>query len=193
LDPTEPTVVGEMAHVIARKSVKLRRGKAAAGDDSYANLVLLCPTHHTYVDKAPVGTFPEAMLHKWKSDHETSVSKSLASPLFHNRASLNEYVSPLLIENQVCWAIYGPDSVTAKSNPLSNVAYFWPFRKLSLIVPNNRRIIKAVQANAKLFSSSEYRTACMFVEHAEGFERNCTSPTENVPRFPAEFKAMFNE
>ena len=192
LDPGEPTVVGEMAHVIARKSTTLRRGRADAGDDTYDNLVLLCPTHHTYVDKAPEGTFTEQMLLQWKADHEVKIAATLASPLFRDRQSLNAFVRPLLIHNQVCWATYGPESLAAKANPLSNAAYFWPFRKLSLIVPNNRRIVMAAQTNPQLFSPTDYITACSFIEHAEGFERNCTFPTENVPRFPKDFGGLFD-
>ena len=47
-------VIGEMAHMIAR-SPDGPRGRAGGGDDTYANLILLCPTHHREVDKAPEG------------------------------------------------------------------------------------------------------------------------------------------
>ena len=192
LDSTEPTIIGEMAHVIA-KSTKGPRGGDTVGSDSYANLILLCPTHHTLVDKAPEGTFSEQMLLQWKADHESRVEASLKSPLFPDRSSLDQFVRPKLIENRVAWSTYGPDSETAKANPQSSAAFFWPFRKLSLIVPNNRTIISAIQANAELFSPDEYDIACRFVEHAEGFAQNCTQPTENVPRFPKEFGEMFGE
>ena len=48
--------VGEMAHVIARRPAG-PRGLSTAGSDEYENLVLLCPTCHRTVDKAPAGTF----------------------------------------------------------------------------------------------------------------------------------------
>src|SRR2546428_9139485 len=65
--------VGEMAHVIAKKPGG-PRGKSGGGADSYANLILLCPTCHTHVDKAP-GEYPEDLLKKWKSDHEGEIRK----------------------------------------------------------------------------------------------------------------------
>ena len=192
LDACVPTVIGEMAHVIPR-SPSGARGHAEAGSDSYSNLILLCPTHHTMVDKASDGKFPEETLLKWKADHESHIKALLTSPVFPDRSSLDNFVRPKLIENRVCWTTYGPESETARRNPQSSVASLWPFRKLALMVPNNRGIISAVQTNARLFSATEYAIACQFVEHAEGFERNCSRASEDVPRFPKEFGAMFSE
>jgi len=192
LDVGDPTIVGEMAHVIAR-STDGPRGRSAGGDDTYANLVLLCPTHHTVVDKAPEGKFTVEMLLQWKAHHESRIAASLAAPVFPDRAQLDDFIRTKLIENRACWSTYGPESGIAKSNPNSTAGLFWPFRKLSLIVPNNRQIISAIRSNSALFDSDEYRTACDFVEHAEGFERNCTTATENVPRFPVEFAKMFSD
>jgi len=187
-----PTIVGEMAHVIAR-STDGPRGGSTSRDDSYSNLILLCPKHHTLVDKAPEGKFTAEMLLEWKAEHERRIEASLASPLFPDRARLDDFISRKLIENHACWATYGPESTTAKSNPNSSAGMFWPFRKLSLIVPNNRQIVSAIQSNSMLFNTDEYRIACEFVEHAVGFERNCTTRTENVPRFPVAFGNMFND
>jgi hypothetical protein len=46
LDLDDPTVVGEMAHVIARKE-KGPRGRAGGGDDTYANLIYCSARHIT--------------------------------------------------------------------------------------------------------------------------------------------------
>jgi hypothetical protein len=192
LDLDAPTVVGEMAHVIAQSSGG-PRGGAAAGADAYANLILLCPTHHTLVDKAPDGKYTVEMLLEWKADHEQRVEALLRSPVFPNREQLDAFIRACLIENKACWATYGPESEAAKRNPNSSLGLFWPFRKLSLIVPNNRRIASAIKSNQPLFGADEYRTACLFIEHAEGFERNCTTPTEDVPRFPVAFGEIFDD
>ena len=84
LGETDPTVIGEMAHVIAKKPSG-PRGDGTGGDDTYENLVLLCPTHHTLVDKAPDGKYTVEMLHHWKAKHEESVSRALAAPVFGDR------------------------------------------------------------------------------------------------------------
>lgn len=192
LDDKDTVVVGEMAHVIAR-SVDGPRGRSSDSDDGYPNLILLCPTHHRLVDKAPEGKFAVATLLQWKAEHEGRIAKVLEAPVFHERALLDQFVRPLLAENHVCWSIYGPESDAAKRNPNSTAGLFWPFRKLSLIVPNNRRLILAIQSNRTLFNNHEYRIAREFVEHAEGFERNCMTPTEDVPRFPQAFGRLFDD
>jgi hypothetical protein len=192
LDLDYPTILGEMAHVIAR-SGDGPRGGLASKDDSYSNLILLCPTHHTLVDKAPEGNFTVEMLLGWKTDHERGIEASLTAAVFNDRAQLDDFIRTKLIENRTCWSTYGPESDTAKKNPNSTAAFFWPFRKLSLIVPNNRKLISAIRSNHELFDSDEYRIACEFIEHAEGFERNCTTATENVPTFPAGFGEMFDD
>jgi hypothetical protein len=192
LDPTDPIIIGEMAHVIAR-STGGPRGGSNAGEDTYANLILLCPTHHTLVDKSPEGKFTVEMMLEWKGDHEGRIAASLAAPIFPERSALDAFIRTRLIENHTCWKTYGPESQSASNNRNSTAGLFWPFRKLSLIVPNNRQIISAIRSNQGLFTSAEYRTACDFIEHAEGFERHCTTATEDVPRFPAAFGAMFDE
>lgn len=192
LDHGNPTVVGEMAHVIAH-STRGPRGASAPGEDSYANLILLCPTCHTLVDKAPPGTFPPDTLLQWKADHERHIEASLASPALADRMQLNNFIRMKLIENRTCWSTYGPESQAAKRNPNSTAGLFWPFRKLSLIIPNNRKIISALRSHYTMFDAEEYRIACAFIEHAEGFERSCTTPTENVPKFPVAFGEMFDD
>jgi hypothetical protein len=186
-----PTVIGEMAHVIADSPIG-PRGDGEGRDNSYANLILLCPTHHTLVDKAPHGTFPATMLWEWKAAHEARVSRSVESPKFPDRKAMNLHIRSRLLQNRTCWATHGPESEVARHNPQSSVAAIWPFRKLSLIIPNNRYIISAVGLNVDLLTAAEYEVACRFIEHAEGFERNCMTFLEGVPRFPVEFAEMFN-
>jgi len=185
----DATTVGEMAHVIAQ-SPKGPRGVSAGGADTYANLILLCPSHHREVDKAPDGKFPPQVLLDWKRRHEEEVSVALRSPILSSREAVGAYVTRLLAENAAIWKTYGPESAAASSNPTSNVADLWEARKLAVIVPNNRKIINVVKQNAGLFPGHDYRLACEFVEHAEGFERNCYVRTENVPRFPRSFSEM---
>ena len=192
LDRDYPTTVGEMAHVIARSSDG-PRGRSTSGADSYTNLILLCPTHHRLVDKAPKDKFPVAMLLKWKADHERRIEASLTSPSFADRSQLDDFIRKNLIENHTCWSTYGPEGNIAQKNPNSTAGLFWHLRKLSLIVPNNRHIISAIRSNHAILNTEEYRIACAFIEHAEAFERNCTTPTENAPRFPVAFGRMFNE
>ncbi|MFZ0817336.1 MAG: HNH endonuclease signature motif containing protein [Candidatus Sulfotelmatobacter sp.] len=182
----DPTVIGEMAHVIAQ-SPKGPTGVQQGGEDVYENLILLCPTHHSEVDKAPSGTFPPDVLYAWKKQHEAEVASAFLSPRFPSKKELGGYVKRLLVENETAWRTYGPESSAAESNPISSLSDLWPLRKLGVIVPNNRRIVNAIRQNLALIDPQPYAACCSFIEHAEGFERNCYGRTENVPRFPKAF------
>ena len=186
-------VTGQICHIhaVGEKGPRGKPGLTQKELNSPENLILLCPNHHTLVDKAPEGKFPAQMLLEWKAEHEREVDESLAARVFSNRRSFGDFVCRVLAENHACWTTYGPESAGAQENPNSTAGYFWPFRKLSVIVPNNRRLISAIRSNQALLSPDEYRIACRFIEHAEGFEHNCTVPIEDVPRFPVEFEKMF--
>ena len=70
----EGVVIGEEAHIVARVS-KGPRGdqKPPGGDlDGVANLILLCPTHHRFIDGAP-DMFSVAALREMKESHEHAV------------------------------------------------------------------------------------------------------------------------
>jgi hypothetical protein len=183
------TSIGEMAHIIAR-SPKGRRGIKDGGGNVYGNLILLCPTHHTLIDKAPEGTFPVELLREWKALHEQKVDDSLKSPHFESVKDASIYIANLLIENRAVWETYGPESSEAKRNPISTSSEMWHLRKLEQIVPNNRRIINTINRNSKLFNVKDYELARRFIEHAEGFERSSYVRLEGVPKFPTDFREM---
>ena len=70
-DEKNPFLLGEMAHIVAR-NVGGPRAAAQAGANVYENLILLCPTCHTKIDKAP-RSFPIELLSNWKAQHEAWV------------------------------------------------------------------------------------------------------------------------
>lgn len=188
-DDPKPLIIGDMAHVIA-KSPTGPRSTSLGGPDTYSNLILLCPTHHRLVDQAPEGAFSPTELLQWKAEHEATVRLALTGPSFRDRHAFARYVRPLLIENKTTWSTYGPASMLARTNPLSSAADIWVLRKLDTIVPNNRRIINVIRKHRDVFDSDSYETACSFVEHAEGFERNCYRRSEDIPLFPQSFEEM---
>lgn len=64
-------VIGEMAHIEGENPGSARYNANMTGDErnSYDNLILLCPNHHTEIDKNPV-QYPVDKLKQIKSDHE---------------------------------------------------------------------------------------------------------------------------
>jgi len=104
LDAADPTVIGEMAHIIAARPAG-PRGVRSGGDDTYGNTMLLCPTHHTEIDKAPDGVFTVKLLHEWKSSHEKAVSESFQSPVFRTSLELAVAIKRILEQNKVIWEL----------------------------------------------------------------------------------------
>lgn len=75
----EPVVLGEIAHIEASSNTGPRANpKLSALDrDSYANLIILCPTHHSMVDKNHE-EYPSEMLHSWKKNAEQATASRLS-------------------------------------------------------------------------------------------------------------------
>ncbi|NES97141.1 MAG: HNH endonuclease, partial [Desertifilum sp. SIO1I2] len=71
--------IGEQAHIVAKEQNGPRGNSPLTLDerDSYANLILLCPTHHTIIDRSPED-FPIEKLHSIKTDHELWVQQTLS-------------------------------------------------------------------------------------------------------------------
>jgi hypothetical protein len=69
-------VIGEIAHIAAHSNKGPRADSTLrpADRDKYENLILLCPTHHTVVDKQ-YNTNTDAALRQWKQEHEEWVRK----------------------------------------------------------------------------------------------------------------------
>jgi hypothetical protein len=185
----DPTVLGEMAHIIARQPTG-RRGVPGGGSNAYENLILLCPTNHTEIDKAPEGTFPVALLHGWKDAHERRVREALEAKSYARRADLFREIGFLLADNYQIWKTYGPESEEAQRNPFSNAAQFWQLRKVSQIIPNNAKICAALDGSRGLLTPQEYAIAAQFKEHAAGFAANAMERVEGYPRFPQVFREM---
>jgi hypothetical protein len=64
-------LLGQMAHIVARSPTGPRGDSSFPKDklDTYENLILLCPTCHTKIDKQP-NKYPVELLHEIKEKHE---------------------------------------------------------------------------------------------------------------------------
>jgi len=94
LEGNEETL-GEMAHIVA-SSNEGPRGESDIPEndrDNYENLILLCPNHHTQIDKDP-GSWSVEKLHKLKKEHEEWVTSLLGTEGFQvKQVDNSEYVS----------------------------------------------------------------------------------------------------
>lgn len=76
-DPALP--LGEIAHIVASSDNGPRGDPKLSPKerDAYPNLIVLCPAHHSLVDKAP-DRFPSSDLRAWKTAAEQNVRERLA-------------------------------------------------------------------------------------------------------------------
>jgi len=78
----DASAVGEMAHIVGEKEGAARgvSKMPLSHRNSYSNLILLCPTHHTIIDKKEnVADYPVEILHEMKDAHETRVREMFAA------------------------------------------------------------------------------------------------------------------
>lgn len=191
-----PHTLGEMAHIKGNKSGSNRYDAMQSGGerDSYENLILLCPTHHTLIDKPEnESRYTVEMLHEMKKNHEASISNRLTMPKIDDLEQLKDNLSVLMAENNETWKQYGPLSDNAKKYPNNDEIYaLWTSARLSTIVPNNRKAKELLVANRSLFPRREQRIVSKFLTHVESYEKwvNDEIPYQAVLRFPKEFEQL---
>jgi hypothetical protein len=130
------------------------------------------------------------LLHQWKADHERKIRASGANQVFNSAQELKSFVTRALSENNVLWRTIGPSSEAAASDPGSNLHEAWSMRKLDTIVPNNTKIINAIEANVGLLTPEETLAFFDFKSHATAWERHQYQRLDTYPRFPVHFQEL---
>ena len=76
----DPIIVGEAAHIAGEQKTAARYDPLMSNDarNHYNNLIFLCPTHHTQIDKQPAH-FSVEWLHQRKALHEEKVREAVHS------------------------------------------------------------------------------------------------------------------
>lgn len=191
----EITSVEELAHIIGQKEDGPRgdRPLPLKQRDEYHNVLVLCPTCHTIVDKKETAhLFPDDLLLGWKAQHEEKITACFGVPSYEDRVQLSEAVSALLIQNRVTFETYGPFSAKW-TDPLANAATAWVRAVRTQIIPNNRKILELAVANSRLLRAEELAVIQVFRLHKEAFEFNHLSGDKdaNAPLFPREMNVIF--
>ncbi|WP_081911350.1 HNH endonuclease [Thioalkalivibrio sp. ALJ1] len=191
-----PHTLGEMAHIKGRNpgSNRYDEKQPTKERDSYENLILLCPTHHTLVDKPENESYYTVeTLHKMKTNHEASILNRLNTQGIDDLEQLMDKLSVLLSENHQAWEQYGPLSNNAKQYPNSDQVYaLWTSARLSIIVPNNRNAKELLVENRNLLPRRNQKIVSKFLTHAESYEKWVRDeiPYQAVLRFPKEFEML---
>ena len=187
---------GEMAHIKGDKPKSNRHdeNQDAKDRDSYSNLILLCPIHHTEIDKPEnEKKYSVEWLLDQKKQFEIWVIQSLLTEEIHSLERLRSNVAPLLAENRQAWIQYGPISDLARRNPNSErLVDLWRLARLTTIVPNNRAITEMLKRYRLLFDIPSQDIVSKFLAHAKSYEMWVQDdiPYQAVERFPVDFELM---
>lgn len=190
---TAPYTIGEMAHIKGSKPGSNRYDKDQDDKerDLYQNLILLCPNHHSEIDKPEnEGKYSVEWLIDAKSNHEHWVISMLTAEKIETIDQLKNHIARLLADNHQAWVKYGPNSPLALKNPHSDSLYqLWTNERLSTIVPNNRAITQLLIGRRMFFSHNQQSTISIFLSHAKSYELwvNDVISYQAVERFPVEF------
>lgn len=153
-------------------------------DDSFENLVVLCPNCHTEFDKN--STFSPEEVKSWKKIRQEEVDKFF-SEKFETFDELKEKIVPLLLENMTIFEEYY----------LKDKKELWDKFEMQILI-NNRKMKKLLENNLGLIQShsiKEYSNlACVraFLLHIDEFEATrCDEKKIRSALFPAEINSLF--
>jgi len=187
------TNVEELAHIIAQKEDGPRgeNAKPLSNRDEYDNIILLCPTCHSKIDKNP-DKYSVETLHKWKGEHEEKIKSNFHVPVYNKRSDLRPVILKILAENNSIFNQYGPQSEFAMNSTQSEASKMWGTKSIETLIPNNRKIFELLNKNYALLHENEYKIVADFKIHKEGFEYNKLSGDKNsaVPLFPKEINEI---
>lgn len=193
-----PHTIGEMAHIRGEKPGANRHdpGQSPAERDAYENLILLCPNHHTLIDRPEnEEKFPVEMLLDLKREHEAYVDGLLTTPDFTSKAEVAAHVYPLVAENHEVFVNFGPHSEIARKNPGSDAHGVWLSERLGTIIPNNRQMLNVLEQNRGLFDPDEQAVLAMFSVHVRTYDSWVMDEIsyEGVVPFPPDYAALIKE
>ena len=187
-----------MAHICGKRLGSNRHdpSQSQTERDAYENLFLLCPTHHTIIDKPEnEDRYSVDFLQTMKAEHEAFVSGRMEKPQFSDKNEVAAYLYPLMKENHEVFKNFGPHSVIAHKNPGSDAHGVWLSERLGTIIPNNRRMLGVIEANGDLFDPKEQAILARFGIHVRSYDQWVHDDIgyEGVVRFPPEFGALISE
>lgn len=184
--------IAEMAHIISagehgprsdRKISKIKKGE-------FSNLILLCPTCHTKIDKAEL-EFPDSLIIEWKTTHSKKINSLFNIKQFENRQQVRQAILPIINENKTIFETYGP-LTNERYNPESETPKIWISKIHQHILPNNRKLLSFFETNYNLLNEEEMKTVELFRQHVLDFESRHINNTEiNGLQFPLKLNNVF--
>lgn len=192
---TRSVSIAERAHIVAHSPAGPRGAERAPGDerDAPGNIVLLCPTCHTIIDKDPE-VAPAHVLRTRKHDRAAAVASIGGTPVFTTRRDARRAVEVILDRNEQIWRQFGPDPLDG-SLPTAEAVMRWKQHVLEDIVPGNEVLVSIVAMNSHLLREGERETAELLRIHTDDLRTKHAEDRVLAParRFPSEASRLFCE
>jgi hypothetical protein len=187
--------IAERAHIVAHSASGPRGDSSVPSDylSDPANIVLLCPTCHTTVDKAP-DAYPPSLLLAKKATRAAAVARVGGVPIFDTREQARRAVENVLQENQAIFRTFGPDPLDGSMDS-TEAAAKWSHVVLDEIVPGNDLIVAMVQVNPHLATPADAAAAELLRLHTQDLAAKHQGQEVTGPalRFPAAAEKIFAE
>lgn len=186
--------IAEMAHIISDSDEGPRANKKLSKKERslFENLILLCPTCHTQIDKAE-SEFPKNLILKWKSSHSNRIKSLFNIKHYETRQEARKHIFPILTQNKTIFETYGP-LTDSRFNPESEVPKIWLSKIQQCILPNNRKLINIIDENYGLLTEKEITDVELFRQHVLDFESRHINKIEiDATRFPGGFSSIFSD
>jgi hypothetical protein len=187
--------IAERAHIIAA-SPDGPRGADDGGTLSDLeraeadNLLLLCPTCHTKIDKSPK-LYDVFMLREWKKRSQDAREAAFGSPVFLRREEALAQVRPLFASNNRVFELYGPKDDIRDIDRADR----WSDLVRTTIIPNNATILRIFHSNGHLLTDAELAVVAEFEIHeAQLRDRHLFGNwAAQTVRFPEHVRDVFEE
>ncbi|MGV9270273.1 hypothetical protein ACWDRR_37165 [Kitasatospora sp. NPDC003701] len=106
------------------------------------------------------------MLHEWKRRRFDEIQTAISTPVFQTRASARDHIQGLLDANASIHTRYGPVGDPYRDGDPN----LWRQYARAVIVPNNRKILRVLEANRGLLSRDEQTLLSVYSLHVQQFE-----------------------
>jgi len=188
--------IAEMAHVIPHGDSGPRHKERTNDDfevDAFDNLILLCPTCHKIIDKAPK-LYPRETLLEWKRNHLVELAVSQGIIFYQSRSQARAAITSAMDENRAIWRQYAPvDGSQFIYDPESESVQKWSQRMISVIIPNHFRIQSIIKMNSSHLTEKEKEIFAEYNEHVRGLaERHLCGTSGAAIRYPQDMNGVFS-
>jgi hypothetical protein len=194
LAPVKRKHIAEMAHLIPASPSGPRASENKELDDRDRarpeNIAVLCPTCHTVVDKAPE-EYPASRMQEWKKRSQDGRAFAHGTPDYATRPQAREHVERLLGKNKAVFDRYSPIDGEFDVTRADQ----WRRHVADTIIPNNRELLRVLQANRGLLTTREASTVDLFELHAQELEERHHDDdwTPGSTQFPVDMTTILGD